>query len=112
MESDANGNKVLSSETLTLLENLCSNNCSNQGTCTKGVCTCNANYSGSDCSLSATDSPLLVGSTYTNNMFDYSSSSTSDILLVVKKFVSDNPNGVVKVSVVRILKFIFNKSFI
>ena len=62
----------------------------------KGSCVCNTGYSTSDCSLKLSDSPLLFGTTYSNNTYDFANSSLSDVLLVVSKFVADSEAAVVK----------------
>uniref|UniRef100_A0A2C9L6R6 VWFD domain-containing protein n=1 Tax=Biomphalaria glabrata TaxID=6526 RepID=A0A2C9L6R6_BIOGL len=46
--------------TLNLLNNICPNDCNNNGTCVAGTCQCNSNWLGTDCSINKKDPPLLV----------------------------------------------------
>ena len=62
----------------------------------KGTCLCNANYGAYDCSINLSAKPLLLQTTYANNMFDISNQTLTDILLVVGKFLADNDKATLK----------------
>ncbi|XP_046406529.1 von Willebrand factor D and EGF domain-containing protein-like isoform X2 [Ischnura elegans] len=65
---------------LRILNSLCVNNCSQNGICKAGVCYCNKEYAGSDCSIQVSEAPVLLGLT----------SSPCDVYKSSCKFVAVN----------------------
>jgi hypothetical protein len=92
-----NGTKVVNE---TKLQELCPNNCTNNGVCSiSGICNCNPDYSSYDCSIKKSDLPILFNSTYTNNIFDLSKQSLTDIFLIVSKFLIDTETATLKCTI-------------
>nr|XP_022293366.1 von Willebrand factor D and EGF domain-containing protein-like [Crassostrea virginica] len=72
----------------TIVVNLCPNNCSNNGLCSEGICTCSPGYGGSDCSFDVSSPPTitqLVG----DGVCDKSVDTCSDVTLYGQYFVEN-----------------------
>ncbi len=66
----------------------------------EGTCVCSANYDAYDCSINLSDKPLLLNTTYTNNLFDISNQTLTDILLVVSKFLASSETATLKCDII------------
>lgn len=104
----SNGSKVVDASKL---DNLCSNNCSNNGICRDGICVCNSDFTNYDCSLNLKDLPLLYTSTYTNNTFDLANQTLTDIFLVVSKFLPDSYTASIKCTLTIVTLVFWNYLF-
>ena len=62
----------------------------------QGVCLCNSDYLGSDCSLRKNVKPSVLDTSYSKNLFDFSNDNLTDALLVVNNFSLDQTNPVVQ----------------
>ncbi|CAF0941693.1 unnamed protein product, partial [Brachionus calyciflorus] len=75
------------------LSDLCPNNCSDHGNCTnKGVCECETDYSGADCSQYSQAVPSLLSTTQ-SGIWDLSKGALNDIIFKAKQFISSNENA-------------------
>nr|XP_022311532.1 von Willebrand factor D and EGF domain-containing protein-like [Crassostrea virginica] len=84
-------NSTLQSEhpdVTTLIMDLCPNNCSKRGLCSKGNCTCDSGYGGSDCSFDVT-SPPTIRRLLGNGVCDKSTEICDDITLYGQYFVEN-----------------------
>ena len=57
-EKDESGNMI---PPPAVTDNLCPNDCSNQGSCRNGSCVCEEGYTAADCSISVDQGPELFG---------------------------------------------------
>lgn len=87
-------NSSLQSEQPTVVYNilaLCPKNCSNNGMCNEGICTCLKGFGGSDCSFD-TSSPPFISRISGNGLCDKSTEPCDETTIYGKYFVS-NPNA-------------------
>lgn len=94
---------------------LCMNGCSSNGKCNDmGMCECNANYFGEDCSLNPnTLVPYILQTNYFNNTFNGTyydnnvlkvNEQLTYVNLKLKNFIINNPTGIVKAVLVLVDK--------
>ena len=77
----------------TNLNNLCPNSCSGKGDCTEdGVCECNENFTGPDCSIDEKATPKIIDTTQTG-IWNLSRGPLTDIIVRTRQFVSNNPEA-------------------
>ena len=83
-----------------LIKNFCPQNCSNNGVCNEnGTCLCNQGWSLVDCSVKLSDPPKIIGLSTKQIFIDNSNSNPKDLIVSLARFVVENPNSTIKVSV-------------
>lgn len=70
---------------------LCSKNCSNNGMCNEGICTCFKGFGGSDCSFDIS-SPPIISRISDNGLCDKTTEPCDEVTIYGKYFVT-NPNA-------------------
>lgn len=99
---------------IALIKASCPKNCSDHGTCNdNGECDCDAGYSQVDCSIKLSDAPRIIGLSTKKNAIDSSLGNPKDIIISLARFVAENSDSKIKVSihVSILLNFEFNIFF-
>lgn len=73
------------------------------------VCICDIGYSQVDCSVKISDPPKIIGLSIKQNFIDSSNGNPKDLIISLARFVSENVNSSIIVSV--LVGFLIFKSF-